>query len=416
MEDCVAMARRLGQRVGSQLSIPVYLYEQAATRPDRQNLENIRRGQYEALKQEIATLPERAPDFGPHQLGPAGATVIGARQPLVAYNVYLTTGDISIANKIAKTIRHSSGGLRYVKALGMLVEGRAQVSMNLTNFHSTPIAQVVEMIRREAARYGTSVHHSELVGLVPQEALMDAAVWYLQLDQFEPDQVLESKLYQAQAEKSPAEALQDANQVFLNALASGTATPGGGAASAYSGAAAAALVAMVARLTIGKKKYASVETQMQDILTETERLRIALTAAVQRDSAAFEKVMSAFKLPKDTAQEEQNRTKAIEDATWEATLVPLEVCGWAVEILALADQVISWGNLNAISDAGSAAALARAAFQGASLNVCINVKSLPSSEKTQKALEDIKGFEKRLKELDEHLSQVLSERGGLDQA
>ena len=335
---------------------------------------------------------------------------------MVAYNVYLTTDDISIANKIAKAVRNSSGGLRYVKALGMLVEGRAQVSMNLTNFHSTSIARVVEMIRREAARYGVGVHHSELVGLVPQDALIDAAVWYLQLDQFEPDQVLERKLYQAQAENSPADTLQDANQIFLDALAAGTATPGGGAASAYSGAAAAALVSMVARLTIGKKKYAAVEAQMQTILAEAEQLRIELSSAVQRNSAAFEKVMSAFKLPKDTAQEEQTRVKAIEEATWEATLVPLEVCCWAVETLGLADQVISLGNLNAISDAGSSAALARAAFQGASLNVRINVKSLPQSEKTHKTLADLKVFEKRLKELDEHLSKVLYERGGLDQA
>lgn len=415
MEDCIAMARRLGQRVGTELNIPVYLYEQAATQPERQNLENIRRGQYEALKQEIATRPERAPDFGPSRLGPAGATVIGARHPLVAYNVYLATDDIAIANKIAKAIRHSSGGLRYVKALGMLVEGRAQVSMNLTNYHATPIARVVELIRREAARYGVAIHHSELVGLIPQDALTDAAVWYLQLDQFEPDQVLERKLYEVQAEASPTDESLDGSQVFLDALAAGTATPGGGAASAYSGAAAAALVAMVARLTIGKKKYAVVEAQMQTILAEAEKLRTDLTAAVKRDSVAFEKVMAAFKLPKETAQEEQTRKIAIEDATWEATLVPLEVCSWTVETLGLASQVISHGNLNAISDAGSAAALAAAAFQGASLNVRINVKSLPVSENTRRALSDLEKLTARLQALNEHIRRELADRAGLDQ-
>jgi glutamate formiminotransferase/formiminotetrahydrofolate cyclodeaminase len=334
---------------------------------------------------------------------------------LVAYNVYLATDDISIANKIAKAIRHSSGGLRYVKALGMLVEGRAQVSMNLTNYHATPIARVVELIRREAARYGVAIHHSELVGLIPQDALTDAAVWYLQLDQFEPDQVLERKLYEAQAEASPTDAPQDGSQVFLDALAAGTATPGGGAASAYSGAAAAALVAMVARLTIGKKKYAAVEAQMQIILAEAEKLRTDLTAAVERDSAAFEKVMAAFKLSKDTAQEVQIRTSAIEDATWEATLVPLEVCYWAVETLSLASQVISLGNLNAISDAGSAAALASAAFQGASLNVRINVKSLPVSENTRRALSELEKLTARLQALNEHIRSELANRAGLDQ-
>ncbi len=191
MEDCVAMAKRLGQRVGEELNIPVYLYEAAATRPERTNLENIRRGQYEGLKSEIESNPERKPDYGPAMLGTAGATVIGARNPLIAFNVYLTTSEVDIAKKIAKAIRQSSGGLRYVKALGLLVEGRSQVSMNLTNFRETPLGRVVETIRREAQRYGVAVHHSELVGLIPQEALVDAAVWYTQVDQFSPEQILE---------------------------------------------------------------------------------------------------------------------------------------------------------------------------------------------------------------------------------
>jgi glutamate formiminotransferase/formiminotetrahydrofolate cyclodeaminase len=181
MEECIAIAQRLGQRVGSELGIPVYLYEAAATRPERTNLENIRKGQYEGIKAEIETAPERKPDFGPAKLPKAGATVIGARAPLIAFNVYLTSDDVDIAKKIAKAVRQSSGGLRYVKGLGLLVDGRAQVSMNLTNFRETPIARVVEFIRREAQRYGVGIHHSELVGLIPQEALVDAAVWYTQL-------------------------------------------------------------------------------------------------------------------------------------------------------------------------------------------------------------------------------------------
>src|SRR5512147_2716775 len=195
MDDCIAMTKRLGERVGNELGIPVYLYEAAATRPERVNLENVRKGQYEGLKAEIESNPERQPDYGPAKLGTAGATVIGARNPLIAFNVYLSTDDVDIAKKIAKAIRHSSGGLRYVKALGLLVEGHAQVSMNLTNFHETPLARVVETIRREAQRYGVAIHHSELVGLIPQEALVDAAVWYTQLDQFDKEQVLESRLF-----------------------------------------------------------------------------------------------------------------------------------------------------------------------------------------------------------------------------
>jgi glutamate formiminotransferase / formiminotetrahydrofolate cyclodeaminase len=207
MEECVQIARRVGQRVAGELEIPVYLYEQAASRPERQNLENIRRGQYETLKKEIGILPEREPDFGPAKVGKAGAVVIGARQPLIAFNVYLTTEDVSIAKAIAKAVRHSSGGLRYVKGLGLLVEGRAQVSMNLTNFRATPVGRVLEMIRREAGRYGVGIHHTELVGLIPQDALVDAARWYMQMDQFDDSQILEKRLSAAhiQGEDGPIE-------------------------------------------------------------------------------------------------------------------------------------------------------------------------------------------------------------------
>jgi glutamate formiminotransferase len=194
MDQCVALAMELGQRVGNELGIPVYLYERAASRPDRVNLADIRRGEYEGLKTEIETDPNRKPDFGPSKLGPAGAIVIGARPPLIAYNVFLTTGDVEVARRIARSIRNSNGGLRYVKALGLLVKGKAQVSMNLTDFRQTPIHQVVELIRREATRYGVAIESSELIGMIPQEALLDAAVWYLQLDNFDPGMVLENRL------------------------------------------------------------------------------------------------------------------------------------------------------------------------------------------------------------------------------
>ena len=197
MEDCVAIARRLGERVGRELGIPVYLYEKAATRPERQNLAEVRRGEYEGIKAEIATKPERLPDFGPRQLGKAGATAIGARPSLIAFNVYLGTDDVQVAKAIARAVRHSSGGLRHVKALGLLVEGRAQVSMNLTNYRQTPVHRVVEMIRREAERYGVSVTESELIGLIPNEALVEAAEFYLQLGGFSSHQILENRLADA---------------------------------------------------------------------------------------------------------------------------------------------------------------------------------------------------------------------------
>jgi len=416
MQDCVAIAARLGKRVGDELSIPVYLYEQAATRPERQNLETIRRGQYEVLKEEIATHPERKPDFGPSKLGPAGATVIGARNPLIAYNVYLTTDDLTIAKKIARSIRHSSGGLRYVKALEMLVEGRAQVSMNLTNYHGTPVARVVEMIRREAQRYAVSIHHSELVGLIPQEALVDAAVWYLQLDQFEPEQVLEKKLYAAlQNEPEPALSTPVGQvSAFLDSLAAGTPTPGGGSAAAFSGAAAAALIAMVARLTIGKKKYATVESLMVIVLEKAEKIRAALSSAVQEDAEAFEKVIAAMKMPKTTPEEQSARSHSLEQATTGAMRVPLNVSRHAVELLELAGMTAAVGNLNAISDSGAAAALARAALEAAALNVRINALSLENRDAAAPFLTELAELEIKALQYDVELKSSLYERGKLN--
>ena len=203
MADCVAVAQQLGKRVGNELNIPVYLYEEAATRPDRKQLEQVRKGQYESLKMSIATDPERVPDYGPLKVGSTGATIIGARSPLVAFNVYLTSDDIKIAQKIARVIRYSSGGFPHVKALGMMVNGRAQVSINFTNTDITPLAPVIEAIRREAGQMGVDIHHSELIGLISNSVLIDAASWYLQLAPFSSEQILEHKLSQLLDENNP---------------------------------------------------------------------------------------------------------------------------------------------------------------------------------------------------------------------
>ncbi len=411
MQDCVEMARRLGKRVGSELGIPVYLYEEAATRPERQNLENIRRGQYEALKHEIAANPDRRPDFGPDRLSIAGATVIGARQPLIAFNVYLNTNDTSIAQKIAKALRHSSGGLRYVKAMGVLVEGRAQVSMNLTNYRQSPIARVVELIRREAERYGVGIHHSELVGLLPQEALNDAAIWYLQLDQFSPDQLLEQRLMELMRTQ-PAEAAQKESS-FLDALASATPTPGGGSAAAHTGAVGAALVAMVSRLTMGKKKYEAVKERMWEILEHAEHLRVELLQDVEADAQAFEAVMAAFKLPKDDPQQEAARNLAIQSATLTAAQAPLRTAEHCLDGQRFALELAQSGNLNAISDAASAATLARAALTCAAYNVRINLNNLEETPQTIGILTRLQHLESQSAQMEATLRQVMMERGGL---
>ena len=408
MVECVQIARHLGERVGRELEIPVYLYEEAATRPERRNLENIRRGQYEGLKAEIETNPDRQPDFGPARVGPAGATVIGARHPLIAYNVYLATDDVSIAKAIARKIRQSSGGLPAVKALGMLVEGRAQVSMNLTNFRQTSVRTVVEAIRSEAAQYQTQIHHSELIGLIPQDALIDSAVEYLQLVGFQPDQILEHQLSKAAAQSAPA-----STDNFLEALAAATPTPGGGSAAAQAGAMGAALVAMVARLTIGKKKYAQVEDQMKEILVQAERLRRELTEAVEADAAAFEAVLAAFRLPQAPLEQELVRLNAINQATLQAAELPLSVAQKAVLVMALAERCAALGNLNAISDAASALSLARACLNSAGYNVRININGLSDKTTGEPLLRQLEVLEGRAHKLERELHHTLAERGGI---
>jgi glutamate formiminotransferase / formiminotetrahydrofolate cyclodeaminase len=277
--------------------------------------------------------------------------------------------------------------------------------MNLTNFRRTPVARVVETIRREAARYGVTIDHSELVGLIPQEALVEAARWYMQLDQFEPEQILEQRLAQALAEEQEPS--------FLDALADGTPTPGGGSAAAYSGAAAAGLVEMVARLTIGKKKYAQVEAQMRAVLEEAERLRADLTEAIREDAAAFGAVMAAFRLPKDTPEQLDQRSAAVERSMLAAAQAPLRVAYKAVRILELAEQVVRMGNLNAISDGATAAALAKAALTGSSYNVRINAIELKDKAAAEDLINQITALDRQADDLELKVRQLLAERGGM---
>src|SRR3984893_3724939 len=233
IEDCVAMARHVGEQIWKRFQIPVYLYESAATSPERQNLENIRRGQFEGIRADIATNPARKPDFGdPRVHSTAGATVVGARKALIAYNVFLNTPDVDIAKKVAKAVRFSSGGLRFVKAAGFLGRGQAQVSMNLTDFEQTPVPRVFEMVKREAARYGVAPVSSEIVGLIPKKALEAAAEWFLQVENFDSSLILENRLMAVMGGKTAIGGLRAGVEPFVEQLAAPTATPGGGSASA----------------------------------------------------------------------------------------------------------------------------------------------------------------------------------------
>jgi glutamate formiminotransferase/formiminotetrahydrofolate cyclodeaminase len=419
LEDCVEIARRLGQRVGEELSIPVYLYEAAATRPDRVNLENIRRGEYEGLRQAIRTDPDRAPDFGPRELGPAGATVIGARPFLVAFNVYLNTDDVSVAKRIAQAVRHSSGGMRYLKALGLLVKGRAQISMNFTDFGRTPLFRVVELIRREAARYGAAITHSELIGMIPQAALVESARWYLQLDNLTPVQIIENRLAEVEGEEAVVApvgarraAVTEASiclEGFLRAVAEGAPAPGGGAVAALCGALSAALSAMVARLTVNKRRYAEVEAEMTEVADRADRLRAELTDAIAEDVEAFSAVMQAHRLDKGAPQ----RPGKIQTALLGAANVPLGVARLSLESMKLAYEVAAKGNRNAASDAGVAAHAALAAVEGAALNVLINLNELANAALADQVRKEILAVQQDARSLNERILAAVEDRAGI---
>jgi glutamate formiminotransferase / formiminotetrahydrofolate cyclodeaminase len=377
IEDCVAMARHVGEQIWMRYQIPVYLYEAAATSPERQNLENIRRGQFEGIRDEIATHPARRPDFGEARVHPtAGACVVGARKFLIAYNVFLNTADAGIARKIAKAVRFSSGGLRFVKAAGFLVRGQAQVSMNLTDFEQTPIHRVFEMVRSEAARYGVAPASSEIVGLIPKKALEQAAEWFLQIENFDSSLILETRLAGVMGGKMAVGGIRAGVEPFLEQLAAPTATPGGGSAAAASAAMAAALANMVASMSRGKKAYAQFENQLREAISRLSQLREELKASIDADAEAFTTVMSAYKQAKEAA----NGDGLIDSALKQATSVPLGVAEKAREVLRIAETLKPITNPNMSSDLTTAAALARAAIEGALANVHINLESLKDAE------------------------------------
>src|SRR5271163_1098431 len=302
IEDCVAMARHVGAEIWKRFEIPVYLYEAAATTPERQNLENIRRGQFEGIRADIATNPARKPDFGEARVHPtAGATVVGARKALVAYNVFLNTPDVEIAKKVAKAVRFSSGGLRFVKGAGFLVRGLAQVSMNLTDFEQTPVHRVFEVVKREAARYGVAPVSSEIVGLIPRKALEQAAEWFLQVENFDSSLILENRLAAVMSGKAAIGGLRAGVEPFVEQLAAPTATPGGGSAAAAAGAMAAGLAAMVAAMSRGKKAYLQYDSQLSAAIGRLEPLREELKAAVDADAESYNVVMKAYKAAKESS-------------------------------------------------------------------------------------------------------------------
>ncbi len=417
-EECIEISHKLAKRVAEELKIPIYLYEKSAQSPDRENLANIRSGEYEALAKKIKD-PHWAPDYGEAVFNAkSGATVIGVREFLIAYNVNLNTNDRKLAHDIALTIRENGrlkrdkkgkvirdengvalrqpGTLKSTKAVGWYIDEykMAQVSINLTNYKITAPHEVFEEIRRIATKKGLRVTGSEVVGLIPKEAMLMAGRYYLK-NQRKSEGVPESELIRVAIQSmglndvspfDPAKKIIEYQfkefdkplidmtvRDFADELSTDSPAPGGGSVSALCGSLSASLAAMVANLTYGKKGYERQFKKMNDIAVEAQHLKDELLRLVDLDSLAFNKVMDSLRLPKKTDDDKAKRVRAIQDATKQATLVPLSVMKTTLKVLNYVDTVSKYGNVNSISDAGVAALAAGTAVKGAGFNVLINL-------------------------------------------
>ncbi len=370
---CVELARSVGAAVAARFGVPMFLYAEAASRPERKVLANIRKGEFEGLAAKLAQ-PEWQPDFGPAQPHPAaGASAIGARPFLIAYNLQLNTADVKVAKEISKSVRASSGGLQNVQAMGVSLEDRgcAQVSMNLLNFEKTPLYRVQELVKAEARRFGATVTDSEIVGLVPQAAILGAAAAYLQVGNWSPDLILEERI-RAERERHLADsALPD----FLARVASADPVPGGGSVAALGGSLGAALVAMVADLT-RKPAFESVREQVERLGKNGAALKADLLQGVETDAKAFEAVMAALALPKEDDAQKASRRQALQDATKGAADTPLLAAEKALKVAEDAIDALTIGAPQVASDAGVAGLMALSGVEGSLLNVAINLGSI----------------------------------------
>lgn len=441
MEETVVYAQKLGKRVGEELNIPVYLYEAAQPNEARKNLSVIRAGEYEGFFDKIK-LPEWKPDFGPAEFNAkCGGTVIGARDFLIAYNVNLNTKSVRLANSVAFDVREAGrvkregnpitgkvvkdadgndvripGTLKAVKAIGWFIEeyNIAQISMNLTNYKITSVHQAFDEVCRSAQSRGLRVTGSELVGLIPLSAMLDAGKHYLQkqnrsvgvseselihiavkslgLDELAPfdpqKKIIEYKLRKAENERLIRMDLR----AFADETASESPAPGGGSISAYVGSLGAALGTMVANLSAGKRGWEDKINLFSDFAVQGQHVKDTLLTLVDEDTNAFNKIMNAFGLPKGTDEEKKARTQAIEDATKYACEIPFKVMETAYSILPMLAAMVEQGNPNSITDAGVGVLCVKTAVRGAYFNVLVNAQGL----KDRAFAEDIKSRAKQI--------------------
>ncbi|HAD82695.1 MAG: glutamate formimidoyltransferase [Candidatus Edwardsbacteria bacterium RIFOXYD12_FULL_50_11] len=451
MDDCVQIARDLGKRLGEELEIPVYLYEFAAASPERQSLADIRTGEYEALEEKLKD-PKWKPDFGPAKFKHKwGASVVGAREFLIAYNVNVNTKDKKLANEIALNIREGGrakkdasgkivkdekgnsvkipGRLKAVRAIGWYIDQyrQAQVSINLINYNTTPLHVVFETAREEAEKLGLIVTGSELVGLVPLKPMLDAGKFYLkkqgksagapekelveiavrslgldQLSEFDPaKKIVEYNFLK------PAPLMSLTARDFVDEVSSESPAPGGGSVAALAGSLCAALSAMVANLTVGKPGYEKVWKELSDLAQQGQEIKDQLAKAVDEDTNAFNHLMEAMRLPKTTPEQKATREAAMEDGYKKAAAVPLQTAQTCLEAMKISLIAAQKGNANSASDAGVAALMARAGVEGAVLNVLINLGSIKDQAFKDSHVKDCQGLKQESADLCDTVQQAV---------
>jgi glutamate formiminotransferase/formiminotetrahydrofolate cyclodeaminase len=447
--DCISLSKKFAEKLSKELDIPIFLYANSATKTDRKKLPDIRKGEYEALEEKFKK-PSFKPDYGkPIFIPKSGATATGAREILIAYNINLNTSDKSIASKIAGKIRTSGiikrdekgqkiigengkperipGRFKFVQAGGMMYdENIAQVSMNLLNFHEVSMHDVYEAVKEEAGKFDIKVTGSEIVGLVPKEALLVAGKFYSKKEKMydlNEDELVEigikklglHDLYQFNPNEKIIDYIVESKEKliqlnimqFLLELASSSPAPGGGSVAALSGALGSALSSMVCNLTIGKEKYKNVEKEIIKSLEKIEKIRIELTDLIDLDTNAFNDVIKAFKMPKTTKEEIEKRKNAIQKGYKNATMIPLKTAKTCQNILPIAKLLADKGNKNSITDVAVSAIMANTGVKSAILNVKINLGSITDKKYVKKISKELNNIEKNAENQTKDIMQII---------
>lgn len=411
--ECIELSKEFAEEFSEKHGVPVFLYNKSATRPERVDLPNIREGEFEGLKELIGRDESKTPDYGPNKIHPtAGATATGGRNFLIAINFNLNTTNVEVAKTCANAVRATTGGFVNVQGIGLDLPAKncVQVSLNLTHPKRTKIHQVLEVVRNEARRFGATVIETEIVGMVPLFALLDALKYYLKPEKLDESMILD--LYYLGGAEDPTEkTFPEMSMIeFANQVRRARATPGGGSVAAAIGSFGAALVCMVSGLSLTGRKFAAIKEEMLEHRHSCEYNRGVLMDLVEKDSAAFDVVMEKFRLPDETTAQKKKKEEEIEKATIHAAEMPLTTMRHSFAALEHAKVVAAKGNINTITDAGVAAYSLMAAIEGAALNVRINLGNIKDEKFVEATAKEVGRLVNEGKKLKEEVLDIVEAR------